>query len=145
MEVLLQRFSILRNGVESTPSNVIERAVDLHATRVIGSSGYQKCIGYLWKGWLAQDLEDPTRFCGYKNVANKSFWAHFDHDRIRAPKFQNAFQVLISFFYLGLYTVAINTINPRAISMSSRAYSTSSPWRLSPTSLQSSGRLAGST
>ncbi|KAI5845151.1 hypothetical protein DFP73DRAFT_512794 [Morchella snyderi] len=111
-EVLLQRFSILRNGVESTPSNVIERAVDLHATRVIGSSGYQKCIGYLWKGWLAQDLDNPTHFCGYKNVANKSYWAHFDHDRIRAPKFQNAFQVLISFIYLGLYTAAINTINP---------------------------------
>lgn len=41
-EVLLQRFSVLRNGVRSTPANAIERAIDLHATRVIGSSGYQK-------------------------------------------------------------------------------------------------------
>lgn len=68
---------------------------------------------YLWKGWLAQDLNDPTHFCRYRNVANKSFWVHFDHDRIRAPKFQNAFQVLISFIYLILYTVAINSVNPK--------------------------------
>lgn len=37
---------------------------------------------------------------------------HFDHDRIRAPRFQNAFQVFISFIYLGLYTAAINSVNP---------------------------------
>lgn len=70
-------------------------------------------MGYLWRGWLAQDLNDPTHFCAYKNVANKSFWVHFDHDRIRAPKFQNGFQVLISFVYLGLYTAAINSVNPK--------------------------------
>lgn len=41
-EMLLQRFSVLRNGQESTPANVLERAIDLHATRIIGSSGFQK-------------------------------------------------------------------------------------------------------
>lgn len=41
-EMLLQRFSILRNGEESTPANAVERAIDLHATRIIGSSGFQK-------------------------------------------------------------------------------------------------------
>lgn len=38
-EVLLKRYSILINGEETAPANVIERAVDLHALRVIGSSG----------------------------------------------------------------------------------------------------------
>lgn len=59
--ILLQKFSILKNGEETTPTNgrhcvyfmrqetdsglAIEKAIDLHATRVIGSSGYQKvCI-----------------------------------------------------------------------------------------------------
>jgi len=111
-EVLLKRYSILRNGQESTPANAVERAVDLHATRVIGSSGYQKCINYLWRGWVAQDLNDPTQFCAYKNIAERGFWIHFDHDRLRTPKYQNAFQVLISVIYLILYTVAINTVNP---------------------------------
>ncbi|KAL7274333.1 Calcium channel yvc1 [Rhizina undulata] len=111
-EVLLKRYSILRNGEESIPANVVERAVDLHALRVIGSSGFQKCISYIWKGWIAQDLEDPTQFTPYSHIANKSFWAHFDHDRLRAPKYQNAFQVFVSIIYLTLYTVAINTVNP---------------------------------
>jgi hypothetical protein len=111
-EVLLQRFSILKNGKQSTPTNVIEKAIDLHATRVIGSSGYQKCIQYLWKGWLVQDLKDPTKFTDYKDVANKKYWAHFDHDRIRAPMYQNIFQIGVSFVYLVLYTIAINTVKP---------------------------------
>lgn len=54
-ELLLKRYSILVHGEETEPANAIERAVDLHALRVIGSSGYQKCISYLWKGWLVQD------------------------------------------------------------------------------------------
>ncbi|KAF8477351.1 hypothetical protein BDZ91DRAFT_709107 [Kalaharituber pfeilii] len=110
--ILLQRFSILKNGVETKPTNAIEKAIDLHATRVIGSSGYQKCITYLWKGWLIQDPDDPSRFTRYKEVDNKSYWAHFQHDRIRAPAYQNAFQIFISFVYLLLYTIAINTVEP---------------------------------
>ncbi len=54
-ELLLKRYSILINGEETEPANAIERAVDLHALRVIGSSGYQKCVTYLWRGWLVQD------------------------------------------------------------------------------------------
>jgi len=38
---------------------------------------------------------------------------HFDHDRIRAPKYQNYFQVLVSVLYLILYTIAINTVNAK--------------------------------
>ncbi|CCX05149.1 hypothetical protein FPQ18DRAFT_402306 [Pyronema domesticum] len=110
-EVLLKRFSILKNGKESPPSNVIEKAVDLHATRIIGSSGFQKCIQYLWKGWVAQDVNDPMQFVSYKEMANKSWWVHFDHDRIRAPRYQNLFQILVSLVYLILYTIAINTVN----------------------------------
>jgi hypothetical protein len=111
--VLLKRFSILKNGKESTPANVIEKAVDLHATMVIGSSGYQKCIQYLWKGWVAQDLDNPMQFTSYKHIANKNFWVHFDHDRIRAPRYQNMFQIMVSVLYLVLYTISINTIDAR--------------------------------
>ena len=54
-DVLLKRYSIMLDGEETMPANVIERAVDLHALRVTGSSGYQKCVNYLWRGWLVQD------------------------------------------------------------------------------------------
>jgi len=110
-EVLLKRYSILRDGQETEPANVIERAVDLHALRVIGSSGYQKCVNWLWKGWLHQDDKDAGSFISYKEKANTSYWPHLNPDRMRAPRYQNAFQVLISFVYLGLYTGAVNTVN----------------------------------
>ncbi|TGJ83292.1 hypothetical protein E0Z10_g5497 [Xylaria hypoxylon] len=110
--VLLKRYSIVIDGEPTPPVNVIEKAVDLHALRVIGSSGYQKCLGYLWKGWLVQDEDDPASFIDYKDRDNVSIWPHLDPDRMRAPIYQNSFMLLISITYLALYTGAINTINP---------------------------------
>ncbi|OTA81272.1 hypothetical protein M434DRAFT_401422 [Hypoxylon sp. CO27-5] len=110
--ILLKRYSIVVNGEPTPPVNVIEKAVDLHALRVIGSSGYQKCINYLWRGWLVQDENDPASFVDYKDRDNTTFLPHLDPDRMRAPMYQNAFQLIISIIYLALYTGAINTINP---------------------------------
>ncbi|KAH3911603.1 hypothetical protein HBI56_163410 [Parastagonospora nodorum] len=111
-EVLLKRYSTLVDGEPTPPANAIEKAVDLHAVTVIGSSGYQKCINYLWRGWVVQDDEDPSRFVHFENKTNTSYWAHLDPDRMRVPRYQNWVQIAFSFIYLGLYTGAINTINP---------------------------------
>ncbi|PSK36186.1 Eukaryotic translation initiation factor 2 subunit alpha [Elsinoe australis] len=111
-EILLKRYSIVVDGEETAAANVIEKAVDLHAVRVIGSSGYQKCNSYLWRGWLVQDDEDPSRFVEYKEKASTDYWVHFDPDRMRVPMYQNVLQIIISLVYLGLYSGAINTINP---------------------------------
>ncbi|KAH7171461.1 hypothetical protein EDB81DRAFT_198381 [Dactylonectria macrodidyma] len=113
--ILLRRYSFLINSGPSAPVNVIEMAVDLHAVRVIGSSGYQKCILYLWRGWLVQDENDPSVFVDYKDKDNRSFIVHMDPDRMRAPRYQNAAQVAFSLIYLGLYTAAINSVNPTGI------------------------------
>lgn len=110
--VLLKRYSIMVDGRATPPSNVIEKAVDMHALRVIASSGYQKCISYLWRGWLVQDENDPASFVDYKGKDDVSFIAHLDPDRMRAPMYQNAAQMMFSLIYLGLYTGAINTVNP---------------------------------
>lgn len=111
LEVLLKRFSIVRNGEESEPANVIERAVDLHALRVIGSSGYQKAVKYLWKGWIVQDDKNAGQFINYKERDNPSYYVHLNPDRMRTPAYQSAVQVGISMIYLGLYTGAVNTVN----------------------------------
>lgn len=111
-EALLKRYSIYRKGQDSVAANVIERAVDMHALGVIGSSGYQKCIRYLWRGWVCQDDLDPSRFVEYQDKVNTSYWAHLNPDRMRVPMYQNALLVFFSFLYLGLYTVAINSVNP---------------------------------
>jgi len=110
--ILLKRYAICVDGGETQASNVIERAVDLHSLVVTGSSGYQKCVNYLWRGWLIQDEQDPSSFIDFKEKSNTSYWAHFHPDRMRAPIYQNATQVIISLVYLGLYTGAINTVNP---------------------------------
>ncbi|EER24655.1 hypothetical protein D8B26_004988 [Coccidioides posadasii str. Silveira] len=110
--VLLKRYSIVTSGNEITPpANVIERAVDLHALEIIGSSGYQKCIKYLWHGWVCQDERDASNFVEYSERTNTSYWAHFNPDRMRVPIYQNAVQIFFSLLYLVLYTVVINTIN----------------------------------
>ena len=110
-EVLLKRYSVVRKDEETTPANVIERAVDLHCLLVIGSSGYQKCVKYLWRGWIHQDDKDPGRFVYYKDRDNTSYWAHLNPDRMRAPVYQNVVQISISVIYLALYTQAVNTVN----------------------------------
>ena len=110
-ELLLKRYSILVNGQETEPANVIERAVDLHCLRVIGSSGYQKCISYLWRGWLVQDDEEPSRFVPYAHKATTDYITHLDPDRMRTPLYQNSVQIFFSLLFLVLYTIAINTIN----------------------------------
>ncbi|PNY23503.1 Calcium channel YVC1 [Tolypocladium capitatum] len=113
--VLLRRYSLLSDNVPTTPVNVIEKAVDLHAVRVIASSGYQKCISYLWRGWLVQDENDPSVFVDYEDKDNTSFFVHMDPDRMRAPRYQNAAQLLFSVIYLALYTAAINSVNPTGV------------------------------
>ncbi|KAJ6785836.1 hypothetical protein PWT90_09168 [Aphanocladium album] len=109
--ILLRRYSFIVNGIPTTPVNVIEKAVDLHSVRVIGSAGYQKCINYLWSGWLIQDENDASVFVDYKNKDNPNFFVHMDPDRMRAPRYQNAAQLLFSLIYLALYTAAINSVN----------------------------------
>ncbi|SPO01513.1 related to YVC1 - vacuolar cation channel [Cephalotrichum gorgonifer] len=109
--VLLHRFSMIVNGRPTHPTNVIEKAVDLHALRVICSSGYQRCLKYLWKGWVCQDENDPTVFVDYTGRDDRRFIAHLDPDRIRAPVYQNMARLVMSLVYLALYTMAINSIN----------------------------------
>ncbi|CAG9977925.1 unnamed protein product [Clonostachys byssicola] len=113
--VLLQRYSYLSDREPTHPLNVIEKAVDLHDVRVIGSSGYQKCISYLWRGWLVQDEDNPSVFIDYKDKANPNFFVHMDPDRMRAPMYQNAAQMLLSIIYLGLYTMSINSVNASGV------------------------------
>lgn len=111
-DVLLKRYAIIVDNDTTTPANAVEKAVDLHALRVIGSSGYQKTISYLYRGWVMQDPSDPARFVQFEDRSNTSYWSHLDPDRMRVPVYQNAVQIFISMVYLALYTGAINTINP---------------------------------
>ena len=54
-DILLKRYSILVDGDDTMPANVIEKAVDLHALKVIASSGYQR-VG----SWIIRRKATPT-------------------------------------------------------------------------------------
>ncbi|KAI5288906.1 hypothetical protein KEM52_000990, partial [Ascosphaera acerosa] len=112
LEMLLRRYSMFADGAETEPLNALENAVDLHALHTIGSAGYQKCIKYLWHGWICQDDLDPATFIEYEARADPHYWAHLDPDRLRVPVYQNAVQISLSALYLALYTAVINTVNP---------------------------------
>ncbi|KAF4584190.1 potassium ion channel Yvc1 [Ophiocordyceps camponoti-floridani] len=114
-DILLRRYSIMIDGAPTNPANVIEKAVDLHAIRVIGSSGFQKCIGHLWRGWLVTDPDDPSVFIDYKDRDDTNILVHMDPNRMRVPKYQNVAQLLFSLIYLALYTAAVNTVNPTGV------------------------------
>ncbi|GMF01519.1 unnamed protein product [Ambrosiozyma monospora] len=86
----------------------MELAVDMHCTAVISSSGYQRAIKWLWRGWIVQASTDASEYVLYKGNRNVEFAAHFDPDRIKTPLYQNIFEILFSFIYLGLYTYIIN-------------------------------------
>ncbi|KAI3135859.1 hypothetical protein CBS147325_7584 [Penicillium roqueforti] len=111
-DILLKRYSIFSEGVETDPANVIERSVDLHALKIISSAPYQRCILYLWRGWICQEEGNPTNFVEYSEKANTNYWVHFHPDRMRTPLYQNVCQILFSLVYLAVYTAVINTVNP---------------------------------
>lgn len=64
---------------------------------------------------MVQDENDPSKFVDYKDKDNINFVVHMDPDRMRAPRYQNAAQLLFSIIYLGLYTIAINSINATGV------------------------------
>ncbi|ODQ64951.1 hypothetical protein NADFUDRAFT_46764 [Nadsonia fulvescens var. elongata DSM 6958] len=111
IDMLCKRYSITLNDEESDPLSALELAVDLHSTIVISSAGYQRCMKWLWRGWIIQSDSDPTEYVFYRGVSHTSFWSHFDPDRIKTPLYQNALQIFFSIIYLILYTASINTPN----------------------------------
>ncbi|ANB14498.1 Yvc1p [Sugiyamaella lignohabitans] len=113
-DMLCQRYSITVHGSDSAPANALELAADLHSTVVIGSSGYQRCMKWLWRGWMVQSDQTPTEYDFYAKVNDPRFWSHFDPDRIKTPKYQNYIQLLVSLIYLAFYSYAVNNANPSA-------------------------------
>ncbi|KAM9918187.1 hypothetical protein OXX80_013037, partial [Metschnikowia pulcherrima] len=109
LAVLCHRYSMHVCEEDTIPVSALELAVDMHSTIVIGSSGYQRCIKWLWRGWIVQSSEDPHSYVLYKGVASSKIRTHFDPERIKTPAYQNKLEIFFSFFYLALYTIILNT------------------------------------
>ncbi|AET40121.1 Yvc1p Ecym_5363 [Eremothecium cymbalariae DBVPG len=109
MEMLLRRYSINENDVDLNPISALELALDMHCTMIIGSCGYQRCLKWLWRGWIVQNEYNPETFILSDTVASVEFKKHFTPDRIRSPIYQNWLQIIFSIIYLMLYTKIVNS------------------------------------
>lgn len=107
--ILTQRYVIHVNDEDSTPVSALEMAVDMHSTIVIGALGYQRCIKWLWRGWIVQASNDPDSYVLYKDVANQLLSVHFNPSRIKTPLYQNALEIFFLCLLLVLYTIILFT------------------------------------
>jgi len=108
IQMLCRRYVVNLNTIDSEPTNALEMAVDMHSTIVIGSSGYQRCMKWLWRGWIVQSAKDPSSYVLYKDVSKSSLIHHFDPERIKTPLYQYSLEIFFSMVYLSLYTVVVN-------------------------------------
>lgn len=108
IQMLCRRYVVNLNTIDSEPTNALELAVDMHSTIVIGSSGYQRCIKWLWRGWIVQSAQDPQSYVLYKDVSKSSLASHFDPDRIKTPFYQYSLEIFFSIIYLLLYSIVVN-------------------------------------
>lgn len=109
LAMLCHRYSICVNDKETTAFNVMELAVDMHSTTIIGSAGYQRCIKWLWRGWIIQSEKDPYSYELYREAASHKIGCHFKPSRIKTPYYQNILEIWFSLIYLLLFTIVLNT------------------------------------
>lgn len=107
--MLCHRYVIHVCDEDQPPVSALELAVDMHSTIVIGSSGYQRCIKWLWRGWIVQLSKDPHSYVLYKGVSSPKVMTHFDPERIKTPAYQNTLEIAFSIIYLILFTIILNT------------------------------------
>ncbi|CAH01666.1 Yvc1p [Kluyveromyces lactis] len=108
MQLLLRRYVINENDCDSSPISALELAMDMHCTIVIGSSGYQRCLKWLWRGWIVQNKLNPETYILSPVVPSCEVSKHFTPERLRAPIYQNLLQIIFSLLYLVLFTVVVN-------------------------------------
>lgn len=108
VQMLCRRYLICLNDEDAQPANALELAVDMHLTIVIGLLGYQRCMKWLWRGWIVQLDNDPHAYTLYRNTADLRFLVHFDPDRIKTPLYQNFMEIFFCVVVLVLYTYVVN-------------------------------------
>ncbi|GMM34365.1 hypothetical protein DASC09_016900 [Saccharomycopsis crataegensis] len=113
INVLCTKFSVNLNDVDQPAKNALEVAIDLHSIPVITSNGFQKCIKYLWRGWIVQSAEDGNTYQVDVNYSSSEFLSHFNPNRLKAPKYQNYLEIFFSIIYLILFTFIINCEDKR--------------------------------
>ncbi|SCU94109.1 LAFA_0F19922g1_1 [Lachancea sp. 'fantastica'] len=115
IQMLCRRYVINENDEDSVAQNALELAMDMHCTTVIGSSGYQRCLKWLWRGWIIQNRYDNKSYVVCDSVSSPKFMKHFHPDRLKTPMYQNFINIIFSFVFLVLYTIVVNGKDSQAV------------------------------
>lgn len=99
------------DGDNSTPSSVLELAIDLHATFFLSSDEAQTAITSLWNGsWLQVHADkEQIEYLPYSKGAGHSLLSHFDPSRIGVPKYQNYLRIVIWLGFLAIYSLSVQS------------------------------------
>lgn len=111
--LLSKRYTLIESdGDESLPTSALESAVDQRATYFLSSNEAQRCVFAVWRGLLVQK-QQPDGNIEYElfkiRPEQRSFWWHFDPQRIAVPRYQFFFRVGLWILFLVCYTLAIQT------------------------------------
>ncbi|KIJ56958.1 hypothetical protein M422DRAFT_23093 [Sphaerobolus stellatus SS14] len=97
------------NGDVSTPSSVLEYAVDQDSVIFLSSNECQLAMDSLWDGRWVQKYNDhdDIDYVPFDEVREGGFWGHLDPSRLSVPKYQNILRIVIWFFFLLAYSQAV--------------------------------------
>ncbi|SCW02048.1 LAFE_0E13014g1_1 [Lachancea fermentati] len=115
IQMLCRRYVINENDLDCDAESALELAMDMHCTIVIGSSGYQRCLKWLWRGWIVQNRFDPSTYVLCEKIPSYQFTTHFHPDRLKTPMYQNILEVFFSVVFLILYTIVVNSKDSEAV------------------------------
>ncbi|RUP48373.1 hypothetical protein BC936DRAFT_144657 [Jimgerdemannia flammicorona] len=108
-EVLLKK----RSSRDRRPKNVIELALDLHATLFLSDPEVSRCVEGLWNGAIVP-IEDGKRFRFHFNEQGNDDGVPrrlVSADRLVVPKYANVIEVVLSVGFLLVYTFVVNFEN----------------------------------
>ncbi|KAH3901437.1 Yvc1p SCDLUD_002930 [Saccharomycodes ludwigii] len=116
INMLCRRYVINENDEDSDPRSAFELASDMHATIVISSSGYQRCLKWLWRGWIVQSKTDTSQYEICDTIGITKIKPHFHPERIKSPIYQNILEIFFSVVYLILFSIVVNSKGSAAVS-----------------------------
>ena len=107
-KVMSKRYSFIEaDGDESSPTSILELAIDLHCTFFLSADESTKIVTDLWNGSLIQ-INLPNNQIEYIPYVNKHI-SHFNPNRISVPKYQNYFRVFIWLAFLTIYSITVQS------------------------------------
>ncbi|KAK2466056.1 hypothetical protein APHAL10511_001698 [Amanita phalloides] len=108
--IMSTRYEYKQEDTDSPDiSSALELAIDQNCTIFLSSTEAQDVVNALWRGDLIQknDTNNDIDYVPYSEVHGGGTWRHFDPARLSVPRYQNIFRIVVWFFFLAVYSQAV--------------------------------------